>query len=110
MDGQPEYDKELSLSNTPLENLRTILSEADASAQTAPNASSTEPAGQSRPGISKEDIRRAIERLRTAPQQFLEPEAVRQLLASFMPEQAEARNVFENRYVVSLEKWIQNKS
>ena len=107
MDGRPEHDKELSLSNTPLENLRTILSEADASAQTEP---AELPAAASKPSLSKGELRRIVEQLRAAPQQFLSPEAVAQMvqpLSMIDKSRDVSGRIFENEHVLSLEKWIQ---
>lgn len=61
------FDKELTFENTPLQNLKNILSSTEASIahqEAAPQASgSIKALGQERPGVVKQDIRKAIEYL-----------------------------------------------
>jgi hypothetical protein len=105
MDGQ---DQELHFENTPLENLRTILSEADASMQT-PSAPVSRPDEAT---VSKADLRKAAERLAAEPQQFIAPSLIRQILAGLGPRRidpASAQNIFENRHVLQLDKVIRSK-
>jgi hypothetical protein len=101
-------DQELHFENTPLENLKSILSEADASMQSAPSTPSPKSAG-----VSKNEIRKAIERLSAEPQQFVSASLVRQMLEALVPgrgdPQQSGKKLFENQHVADLDRIIKSK-
>ena len=103
-------DKELILENTPLENLRNILSEADATAQVKPEESLNRSCG----GVNKEEIRKIIDRLSAEPQQLLSPEALQMILNNSIFRQNEQHDVrtsiFQNTHVIELNKLINSKT
>jgi hypothetical protein len=100
-------DKELVFENTPLENLRSILSEADASAETAaPVKPSSVPDFPVRATVNKAALKGAIQALQAEPQQFMSQSFINQTLRRFTGLAGGQEGVFENRHVVRLEKLI----
>jgi len=105
-----EFDKELSLTNTPLENLRTILSEADASVEAVP----TDPLKPVGSTVSKGHLALLVERLTNEPQQFMSSSAIDKMLNALIAPPTDytgARSaVFENKAVADLERLLRNYS
>ena len=99
-------DRELFFENTPLENLRSILSDADASAKTTAVA---QPVPSNTLCISKTEIKAVADRLAAEPQQFFTPDAIRQLLMGLMRAQEPGHDVFGNKHVLELENIVSNK-
>jgi hypothetical protein len=107
-------DRELVFENTPLENLRTILSEADASAQAViPGKEEIgRPGSLIRAGVNKEDLKKVVERLETEAQQFLSRSDIGRIVAPVTRQsgsQETGQSIFYNQYVVLLDQLINNK-
>lgn len=109
-EGQPE-DQGLVFENTPLQNLKNILSEVDASAQV--NLSEPSDGGSSQEGVSKARIEKTLDDLTKLPQQQLSPLAVEQIVDELCGRRESAGpkgpvSVFDHTAVVKLETILKN--
>lgn len=107
-EGQPE-DQGLVFENTPLQNLKNILSEVDASAQVnSSGSSSANLDGALQEGVSKARVQKIIDDLTELPQQRLSPLEIKQIVCDLrrMREDADGQgliNVFDHAAVVRLD-------
>ncbi len=100
--------EELVFTNTPLENLRNILSEADASVQSGP---AEKPVG--RPAASKSEIKALIERLQRNSKRSLSTLAIREAVNSLTTQvnaDGPLSAFLKNRYVADLDQRARSKS
>ena len=119
MNKQPEQGKELQLTNTPLQNLRNILSEVDATAQAVPQngrepAENLQPLQSSAQVVSKDAIKKIVERFAVDSNQFLSPILIGQVLDELRPRSSESclrasKKVIENTHVVELDQLLRRE-
>lgn len=103
-----QIDKELSFVNTPLQNLRNILLNADASMIMQANISrpgyfstTSEP---ERSGVSKTDIRKAIDKVRSVPEKYVSAAFVSRIaceLCSQGPNKASSEEIYQNNIYIN---------
>ncbi|GEM_PF-6356541 len=113
-EGQPE-NKDLIFENTPLQNLKNILSEVDASAQvnlSEPSVGTAKGAPKSE-GVSKAKIQRAIDDLTGLPGQQVSLLTIGQIVDDLCGKPAGADqkspfNALDHAAVVNLEAILKN--
>jgi hypothetical protein len=99
--------EELVFTNTPLENLRSILSDADASVEAAPAQRTPV-----RETVSKNDVKAMISRLQEDPRRSLSALAIRQAINALtaQPHADALETLLKNRHVADLEQLTRIKS
>lgn len=83
----PGFDKDLSLENTPLQNLKNILSDADASIEQEANKipgayKSQQSVLLEKKGVSKSALQEIVDKLFSTPGQYISPASIGQIMCT----------------------------